>query len=517
MISTSFQHFTPDFLGVLPMSDAADFFRSRLEQMIDLRHPLAVLASRLPWQELEANVAAILARRVRAGKKIEGEDLFGPLNQSVVSAPSAAGRPRVSLRVLISLLYLKHAFNESDEAVVERWGETPTWQYFSGSAYFEHRQPCDSTTLIKFRKAIGEEGVEELLAQTVNTALQLKLISPKHLETIIVDTTVQPKAIAHPTDSRLLEVARGKLVELAKEHQIPLKQTFAKEGKSLRFQAGRYAHARQFKRMRRVVRRQNTIVRKLGAAIESKMTALSEAVKESLGTPLAKAKQFVAQARTRKVKGRNSAQSESTPKIYSWHAPEPACINKVKARTPYEFGAKVSIATSLHGNLVVGARAFGGNPFDGHTLAEQIEQTTILLQDNGIKPTTEYVDLGYRGVDQQNPGIQINHRGKSKRLNEKELKLLKRRQSIEPTIGHLKQDHRMGRCHLRGETGDRIHAVLCAAGYNIRWLLRMILKKGIGPFLCLIFSLVVSLISAVGSCRSRMVNASGGGFRPVAA
>jgi IS5 family transposase len=128
-----------------------------------------------------------------------------------------------------------------------------------------------------------------------------------------------------------------------------------------------------------------------------------------------------------------------------------------------------------------------------------------------------YVDLGYRGVDRQNPGIQINHRGKSKRLNEKELKLLKRRQSIEPTIGHLKQDHRMGRCHLRRETGDRIHAVLCAAGYNIRWLLRMILKKGIGPFLCLIFSLVVSLISAVGSCRSTMVNASGGGFRPVAA
>ena len=150
-----------------------DFFRARLDQMIDLRHPLSVLASRMPWQELEANVASLLARRVRAGKKIEGEDLFGPVNQNVVSAPSAAGRPRVSLRVLISLLYLKHAFNESDEAVVERWGETPTWQYFSGSAYFEHRLPCDSTTLIKFSKAIGEEWVEELLALTVNVALQL--------------------------------------------------------------------------------------------------------------------------------------------------------------------------------------------------------------------------------------------------------------------------------------------------------------------------------------------------------
>jgi IS5 family transposase len=271
----------------------------------------------------------------------------------------------------------------------------------------------------KFRKAIGEEGVEELLAQPVNMALRLKLISPKHLETIIVGATVQHKAIAHPTDSRLLEVARGKLVELAKERQIPLKQSFAREGKSLRFQAGRYAHARQFKRMRQVVRRQSTIVRKLGTAIETKMTALSEAVKEALSTPLAKAKQFVAQARTRKVKGRNSAQSESTPKIYSWHAPEAACINKGKARTPYEFGAKVSIATSLHGNLVVGARAFGGNPFDGHTLAEQIEQTTILLQDNGTKPTTVYVDLGYRGVDQQNPGIQNQSPGQVEAVERK--------------------------------------------------------------------------------------------------
>ncbi len=117
MCSTAFQHFTSDLLGVLPLSDAADFFRSRLDQMIDLRHPLAVLASRLPWQELEANVAAMLARRVRAGKKIEGEDLFGPVNQSVLSAPSAAGRPRVSLRVLISLLYLKHAFNDRSGSV----------------------------------------------------------------------------------------------------------------------------------------------------------------------------------------------------------------------------------------------------------------------------------------------------------------------------------------------------------------------------------------------------------------
>jgi hypothetical protein len=74
----------------------------------------------------------------------------------------------------------------------------------------------------------------------------------------------------------------------------------------------------------------------------------------------------------------------------------------------------VGIATTLRGNLIVGARAFDGNPYDGHTLAEQIEQATILMQDTGVKPNTAWVDLGYRGVDAENPAIQIKHRGKKR-------------------------------------------------------------------------------------------------------
>ena len=134
---------------------------------------------------------------------------------------------------------------------------------------------------------------------------------------------------------------------------------------------------------------------------------------------------------------------------------------------------------TLQHNLIVSARAFIGNPYDGHTLREQLEQAAILMQDTGIRPTTAYVDLGYRGVDADNPGIAIKHRGKFKTLTARERQLLKRRQAIEPIIGHLKSDHRMERCHLKGEQGDRLHAVLCAAGYNIRWLLRMIAKKGV--------------------------------------
>lgn len=88
-----------------------------------------------------------------------------------------------------------------------------------------------------------------------------------------------------------------------------------------------------------------------------------------------------------------------------------------------------------------------------------------------------YADLGYLGVDKENPGIEIKHLGMDKLLTEEERKLLKRRQAIEPIIGHLEADHRMDRCYLKGSEGDALHAVLCAASYNIRWLLRMIVKR----------------------------------------
>lgn len=119
------------------------------------------------------------------------------------------------------------------------------------------------------------------------------------------------------------------------------------------------------------------------------------------------------------------------------------------------------------------------HPYDGHTLHEQLEQASILMQDRRIVPTTAFVDLGYRGVDADNPGVRIVHRGKSKRISEQERVQLKRRQAIEPIIGHLKSDHRMGRCYLKGQLGDSMNAVLAAAGYNIRWLLRQIVKKGL--------------------------------------
>jgi IS5 family transposase len=381
------------------VTQVKDFFRSRIDQMIDLRLPLPVLASRMSWQEIEDSLAHNFARKVKAGKTVEDIGLFGPTVQVVGSGISNAGRPRLPIRLMVSLLYLKHAYDESDEGLCERWSDSPSWQYFSGHDYFENRLPCDPTLLVKFRKLIGEEGVEELLSYTIAAAQNMKFISKKQLTR----------------------------------------------------RAGGYAHARQFRRMRKVINRQRTIVGRLSREIQrqvanqitNQVTTLSAELNGMITEALLKAQRLMSQTKHRKSKG--------VPKLYSWHAPETECISKGKARTPYEFGVKVGITSTIKGNLILGARSFPNNPFDGHTLYEQLEQANI-LSGNTIKNV--YVDLGYRGVDQDNPGVSIKHRGKYKSLTEQERKLLKRRQAIEPIIGHLKSDNRMNRCHLKGPEGD---------------------------------------------------------------
>jgi IS5 family transposase len=136
---------------------------------------------------------------------------------------------------------------------------------------------------------------------------------------------------------------------------------------------------------------------------------------------------------------------------------------------------------------MVGARSFPGNPYDGHILSAVLEQATNLLQDVPGKIKVVVADLGFRGVDADNPGKEIIHRGKFKSLNPQQKAWLRRRQAVEPAIGHLKSDHRMDRCWLKGALGDALHTISCAAGYNLRWLLRAIAKLGIGPaFLCLL-------------------------------
>jgi IS5 family transposase len=493
-----------------------DFFRSRLDAMIDLRHPLAVLARQLPWDRIEKALAPKFEHQIRPVRQEIATDLLGEHEVEFGGGLSNAGRPRLSIRLMASLLYLKNSFNLSDEELCERWSENVVWQFFSGVEYYEPRLPCDATQIGRFRRAIGEEGLEQLLKSTIETAIEIKAIKPAELERVIVDTTVQEKAIAHPVDSRLLEVARHKVVSAAKRAGIALKQTFAKQGKQLRRKAGGYAHAKQFRRLKRTVKRQRTILGVVMREVQRKLDAQSQAVaaggqteREPSGSiALGDLKMWLERAQRIRAQQRHDKN-----KLYALHAPEVECIGKGKARKPYEFGVKVSLAVTHKQGLMVGARSFPGNPFDGHILSAQLEQTTNLLQDLGRSPLQAIVDLGFRGADADNPGVQIIHRGKYKTLTSEQRRWLKRRQAIEPMIGHTKSDNRMDRCWLQGALGDALHALSCAAGYNIRWLLRAIARLAAKrPSYALIelvlwarisgVCLVRVLLGAMGSMRS---------------
>jgi IS5 family transposase len=476
--------------------ETADFFRARIDAMINLSDPLAVLAPRLPWAQIEAALAAKFEREERAGQILEGHDMFGPTLVVEGAGTSNAGRPKLPIRLMASLVFLKHSFNLSDEELVVRWSENVLWQFFSGMDYYEHRLPCDPTQIGRFRRDLGEDGMEILLKATIDTAVAIKAVKPRDLERVIVDTTVQEKAIAHPVDSRLLEIARHKVVSAAKRAGIQLKQTFAKEGKELRRRAGGYAHAKQFRRLKKVLKRQRTI---LGVVMREAQRKI-ESSDLAPDHPKAVSDLMMWLERAERIR---TQQRNDKNKLYALHAPEVECLAKGKARKPYEFGVKSAVVVSHKHGLMLGARTFPGNPYDGHILNAALEQATNLMQDHAVKLKQIVVDLGFRGVDADNPDVQIIHRGRFKSMTSQQRRWLRRRQAVEPAIGHLKSDNRMDRCWLQGALGDALHALSCAAGYNIRWLLRALARLGSRLVL---LRLLIATVTATSSIKSSLAS-----------
>ncbi len=407
-----------------------------LEMLLDRTHPLVKLTEQIDWSQFT--------------------QAFGPLY-------AEEGRPGVPVRIMVGLHYLKHLFNESDESVVLKWVENPYWQYLCGCETFQHELPCHPSSLVKWRKRIGVEGMEQLLKGVLNTALKAEALPAELIKRVTVDTTVQEKAIAFPTDARLYHKARRALVREAKAEGIKLRQTYARASKKVLFQQSRYAAAQQHKRAARETRKLRVMLGRVIRDVQRKWLEQPNLLSQSsakLERVLVIAERIHAQQR------------HDSPKLYSVHAPEVECIAKGKVHKRYEFGCKVALAVTSQDNWIVGVQAHHGNPYDGQTLEPALEQVARLTD---VQPQQALVDQGFRGAKHHPKHVEVlvvGARKVAESMAEGIRSFFKRRSAIEPVIGHTKHDHGMVRNFLLGKAGDSMNAVLTACGFNLAKLVR---------------------------------------------
>ena len=398
-----------------------------LEQLIDMSHPLVRLGLSIDWDSFEQTLGST----------------YHP----------SQGAPGISTRLMVALHYLKYQQDLSDEDVVAVWVENPYWQHFSGMRYFQHRMPIDPSSMTRWRKRLGDAGAEQMLRATIEAGIKMRVIRPAELKRVNVDTTVQTKAIRFPTDARLYERMRERLVKAARAEGLAIKQSYRHVGRRLLMQSSRYAHARQMKRARACTRKLKTQLGRVMREIERQAAEPSVKLDKLLRT----AHRIYEQQRHDKNK------------VYSVHEPEVECIAKGNAGKQYEFGNKVSVAVSSRGGWFVGAKSFTGNPYDGHTLAAQMKQVESLIPS---KVSEAYVDMGYRGHDYDGAvAVHVDKRRRG-RTSLAQWRWMKRRAAVEPSIGHLKSEHRLERNRLKGTAGNEINAILAAAAMNFHKLLR---------------------------------------------
>ena len=411
-----------------------ELYRVELDLLVDQAHALVKLGRQINWAGFEESLGQTYA--------------------------AANGAPGVRTRLMVALHYLKYQHDLSDEAVVGQWVENPYWQHFSGEQFFQHEMPIDPSSMTRWRKRLGEAGAEAMLKETIETGLRLKVITTTQIQRVNVDTTVQTKAVRFPTDARLYNRARERLVKTARKLGLKIKQSYERVGPRLLMQQSRYAHARQPRRAAGCTRKLRTALGRVIRQIERQQATPTGQLVELLTT----AKRIYAQQR------------QDKSKVYSVHEPKVACIAKGKAGKKYEFGNKVSVATTSRGGWLLGTLSLPDNPYDGHTLDQQLAQVRRLLGAKARKTPETHVDMGYRGHNHTGP--EIVHIDKRRRGSTPRSlwRWMKRRAAVEPTIGHMKTEHRLERNRLKGTNGDAINALLSAAAMNFQKLLGFFLR-----------------------------------------
>lgn len=412
-----------------------DLFRSRLDAILDLRHALVKLSRLIDWDTLAADLSPHYC--------------------------ADNGRPGESIRLMAGLLLLKDAKGLSDEEVCATWRENPYFQYFCGEEFFQHRLPVEPPSLSIFRKRIGEAGMERLLAETIRAGFLTGVVTARDVQKVTIDTTVQEKAVTFPTDTKLCHKARLELVKRAQSLGVPLRQSYARKSKQALFLTNKYMAAKQARRGRKHAKQVRNYLGRVMRDIERAIMR-NPSLEPTFRDDLAKARIIYAQAANTKAK----------EKIYSWHAPEVACIAKGKAHKKYEFGCKASLSSTSKSNFIVGAKAHHGRPYDGHTLGGVLGQIQRLT---GVKPEEAYVDLGYRGHGIKAEDTEIIVSRQRRGITPAKRKRQKRRNALEPIIGHCKHDRKVGpRNWLQGVLGDQINIIAMAIGFNMRKILHWI-------------------------------------------
>jgi transposase, IS5 family len=407
-----------------------DLFRRRLSNQLNPRHELFKLSSMVPWDQLETEFA----------------DLYDE-NQ-------VAGRPAKPIRLMIGLILLQNMYNLSDESVVRSWVENPYWQYFCGYDYLQWEFPIDSSSLTRWRQRLGPERMEKILSMTISLAVTTGTIKKEDLEVVIADTTVMPKNITFPTDTKLIEKARIKLVNLSKSNGVALRQNYNRVSKLLTKKIGGYLHAKQMKRARRAMKHHKTIVGRVMRDCERQIEN-NEDLRRKFSKTLSQTHHLLERKRS------------DSKKIYSLHESHVDCISKGKAHKKYEFGCKVSLTiTHREVGIITSISALHGNPFDGHTLKAALassEKNTI------IKVKRAFVDEGYKGHGVEDAVV---YRSRQKKGVTRRIKReINRRQAIEPYIGHIKSECKLGLSRLKGIVGDKINAISSAAAYNLKLII----------------------------------------------
>jgi transposase, IS5 family len=417
-------------LGKTPKYHQVNVFQTPLKTFINMEHELVKLAEAIDWDAVED----------------EFKGYFAEL-----------GRPSVPIRRMVGLMLLKSLYNLSDENTVARWIENPYYQYFTGEFVFQTKPPIDPADFSKFRRRIGEEGAEKLLKLSID----LNADECQKETEVMVDTTVQEKNITFPTDVKLTRKVIARCLKISRKERITLRRTYTRELKKLNLQTRFMNHPKRKREGQKAKKRLQTI----GKALVNDLTRKMDSSQRALYL-----KDLIVYSRVLTQKRKDSN------KIYSLHELDVQCIAKGKEHKQYEFGNKSSIAKTKTG-VIVGAMAFKGNPFDGHTLPDQLEQIKRL---SGMTVKNALVDRGYRGrkwIDETK--VEIPGAGKPKDsyyMKQKSRNKFRRRAGIEPVIGHLKQDHRMQRNYLKGTLGDAINTMLAATGYNLKhWLNKVIL------------------------------------------